>query len=125
MQFKEKLSIYRQIADHIYDQILTGRWVDDGRILSIRDMSIQMEVNPNTMTRAYGLLQDQGVIYNRRGIGYFTSKDASSITRGLKKKEFITSVLPEMFSNMTSLKMSIEELQELYTDFKEKNHEDE
>ncbi len=125
MQFKEKRSIYRQIADYIYTQILAGTWTDGSRIPSIRDMSIQMEVNPNTMTRAYGLLQDEGIIYNQRGIGYFTSENASELTLAMKKQEFITSRLPEMFSTMQSLKMDIEELQALFTEFKERNHENE
>ncbi|MCF7940659.1 MAG: GntR family transcriptional regulator [Spirochaetia bacterium] len=121
MQFKEKQSIYQQIAEYMYEQVLGGKWPDDTRIPSIRDMAVQMEVNPNTITRTYTLLQDQGIIYNQRGIGYFTTAHASEVARVQKKQEFIQTFLPEVFKTMASLNMPVEELEALYRDYMTQN----
>lgn len=118
MQFKEKQSIYKQIAGYIYEQILTGIWPDNERIPSIREMAVQMEVNPNTMTRAYSLLTDEGIIYNQRGIGYFTAENASVLALKQKRQEFIENDLPELFGTLESLSMEIGDLIPLYEQFK-------
>jgi DNA-binding transcriptional regulator YhcF (GntR family) len=125
MQFKEKQSIYMQIAEYVYEQILTGLWADGERILSIREMAVQMEVNPNTVTRTYNLLQEQGLIYNKRGIGYFTAENASETALRQKRKEFIHSALPNIFKTMNSLKISIEEFTTLYHEHQNKESKNE
>jgi GntR family transcriptional regulator len=123
MQY-EKRPIYIQIADYLYEMILSKKWPDGERIPSIREMAVQMEVNPNTMTRTYGLLQEQGVIYNKRGIGYFAADDALNMTTKVKKQEFIQEELPEVFRKMESLSIDQEELTSLYLNYrKEKKHE--
>ncbi|MDC7218789.1 MAG: GntR family transcriptional regulator [Spirochaetales bacterium] len=117
MQYDNK-PIYKQIAEYLYELILNGEWPDGERIPSIRDMAVQMEVNPNTMTRTYGLLQEQGIIYNRRGIGYFTIMDAREKTSSLKKAEFIHNELPEIFKKMDNLGMDTDEILALYDKYK-------
>ena len=125
MQY-EKRPIYIQIADYLYEMILGGEWPDGERIPSIREMAVQMEVNPNTMTRTYGLLQEQGVIYNKRGIGYFTASDARAMTARLKKEEFISFELPDIFKKMDALEIGPEEIIRLYNDYQnEKGEKDE
>lgn len=120
MQFREKQTIYMQIAEYVYEQVLTGRWPDNERIPSIRDMAVQMEVNPNTMTRAYTLLQEQGIIFNQRGIGYFTAADAGRRAMEIKKHEFIKGALPNIFKTMNALQMTVEEFNELYSAYNDK-----
>jgi DNA-binding transcriptional regulator YhcF (GntR family) len=46
------------------------------KALSIRDLAIALEVNPNTIQRAYDILQQQEIIVNKRGIGYFVHTGA-------------------------------------------------
>ncbi len=65
-----------QIAEYIHDLILSNVWEDGQRIPSVRDMAMELEVNPNTVIRTYSLLQEEGTLENQRGIGYFTVKDA-------------------------------------------------
>jgi len=117
MEFKEKKPIYRQIADHVSNQILDGYWEDGQRIASIRELAVSLEVNPNTVTRAYQLLQDEGIIENRRGVGYFTADNAKGLSLKLKRQEFIGNELPEVFETMQILQISIEELKALYDKF--------
>ncbi|MCK5155260.1 MAG: GntR family transcriptional regulator [Spirochaetales bacterium] len=114
MQFKEQKSIYLQIADHMVENIIVKVWKNGERIPSIRETAIQMEVNPNTVMRTYNYLQDKGVIFNKRGIGYFTAPDALEHVLAEKKKIFIQQQLPELFKAMRSLQITPKEILSLY-----------
>ena len=125
MQFDNRSAIYLQIADYMHDQILNGTWPDGSRIPSIRDMAIQLEVDPNTVTRTYTLLQESGTLENQRGIGYFTASDARNRVLEQKRQEFLSRELPALFSTMEKLGLSEQDiLQHLRTCRKEQdNHE--
>jgi DNA-binding transcriptional regulator YhcF (GntR family) len=114
MEFRQNQAIYLQIADHISERILTGTWSEGERIPSIREMSEEIEVNPNTVMRSYGYLQDLGIIYNQRGIGYFVAEDARQKTVELKKKSFIRRELPHIFRTMDLLHLTFEDLRVLH-----------
>ena len=114
MEFRQNQAIYLQIADHVNERILSGTWAEGERIPSIREMSEEIEVNPNTVMRSYGYLQDLGIIYNQRGIGYFVAQDAYRKTLELKKKNFIRRELPRIFRTMDLLHLSCDDLRDLY-----------
>ena len=76
MTFKENKPIYLQIADRIMDEILQEVYEEGGRILSVREYAGIVEVNANTVVRTYDYLQTQGIIYNKRGLGYFVATEA-------------------------------------------------
>ena len=69
MQFDSNRPIYLQILDSICEQILDGKLEPDGRILSVREYGAQLGVNPNTIMRSYERLTNDGIIYNKRGLG--------------------------------------------------------
>jgi len=121
MNFREDKAIYLQIADYFYENILTEEMHSNDRIPSVRDLAVETEVNPNTVMRTYKFLQDNNIIYNKRGIGYFISEDAFEITHKMKKEEFINEKLPEFFKSMKNLNISISELERLYENFKKIN----
>lgn len=114
MEFRQNQAIYLQIADHISERILSGVWKEGERIPSIREMSEGIEVNPNTVMRSYGYLQDLDIIYNQRGIGYFVAADAYRKTLEQKKKSFIRRELPRIFRTMDLLHLTCEDLKILY-----------
>ena len=113
MEFRQNQAIYLQIADHITERILSGTWAEGERIPSIREMSEDIVVNPNTVMRSYAYLQDLGIIYNQRGIGYFVAEDAHQKTLELKKKNFIRRDLPRIFRTMDLLHLTCEDLRTL------------
>lgn len=122
MQFNKQTSIYLQIADFMYDRILSGDWPDGERIPSIRDMAIQLEVNPNTVTRTYTLLQEEGTLENQRGIGYFTAPDARQQVLNRKRDGFIKNELPAIFATMEQLGLAKDDLVQLFETYhKERN----
>lgn len=76
MNFKESRPIYLQIADRIMDEIMQHAYSEGGRIPSVREYAATVEVNANTVVRSFDWLQQQEIIFNRRGIGYFVSEGA-------------------------------------------------
>lgn len=94
MDFSENRPIYLQIADTIQEDILSGRLKADDRIPSVREYGAAIGVNPNTVMRVYEILTNEGVIYNKRGIGFFVSADACEKTLAAKKAEFIERQVP-------------------------------
>ncbi len=114
MEFNNSNSIYIQIADHLCEQILSNSIGSEDRIPSVREYAANIQVNPNTVMRTYGLLQDQGILYNKRGIGYFVSEKAKEIVMKAKKEMFIKESLPEIFKMMDLLKIDFKELEKIY-----------
>jgi GntR family transcriptional regulator len=114
MEFKENQAIYLQIADLMCENILAGMWKPGDRIPSIRELAESIQVNPNTVMRTYGYLEDQGIIHNQRGIGFFLAERAYEITRELKRKSFESRDLPRVFRTMDLLRMEFEDLRGLY-----------
>lgn len=121
MQFRESRAIYLQIADYICERILLKQWKSGERIPAVRELAVQLEVNPNTVMRTYEYLQGQNIIYNQRGIGYFVSPDAIGIAKQYRKTEFIEKELPNIFRDIYMLGMEIEELKPQYEQFKKQN----
>jgi len=114
MEFRENQAIYLQIAEAVCDNILSGKWKEGDKIPSIREIAVDFEVNPNTVVRTYAYLQERGIIYNQRGIGYFVAESARKHTGTLKKEEFIQEELPRVFRTMDLLAMDFSDLQRIY-----------
>lgn len=119
MQFSDKQPIYLQIADYISERILTGQWSPGERIPSVRDLGTELEVNPNTAIRAYDYLQQQGIIFNKRGIGYFTADDAPDRVRTLRRDHFLQTALPDFFRTMTLLGLTMDDIAGQYVLFQQ------
>ncbi len=121
MQFRDNKAIYLQIAEYIGENILLEKWKPEDKISSVRDLAVALEVNPNTVMRTYEFLQNKGVIYNKRGIGFFVSEDAAAQVKGMKKETFIEDELPVFFRNMYLLQIDFKELEQKYNQFIQKN----
>jgi DNA-binding transcriptional regulator YhcF (GntR family) len=111
MNFTTEKAIYVQIADRLCDEILTGKYSDDARIPSVREYAVLLEVNTNTTVKSYDLLAQQGIIYNKRGLGYFVTAGAKDKILEERRKEFMEQKLPEMFRQMRLLGIGMEEVE--------------
>jgi DNA-binding transcriptional regulator YhcF (GntR family) len=110
MEFNANKSIYLQICDVIYEQILSGELKADERIASVREYGAEIGVNPNTVMRSYEKLTNEGIIYNRRGIGYFICPDAKEIVQKGQQKEFIEKELPKFIKRAELLGLDLKSL---------------
>jgi GntR family transcriptional regulator len=121
MEFRDKQAIYLQIAEYVCEQILLNKWHLGEKVVSIRELAIAIEVNPNTVQRAYDFLQQREIITNKRGIGYFVEADALERILDFRKEQFINNELPFFFRNLYLLKMDFKEVKQLYEQFKKDN----
>ncbi len=114
MNYNNNQSIFIQIADQICDRVLSDIYQPDSRIPSVRELAVEMEVNPNTVMRSFERLQNHEIIYNKRGIGYFISSDAKNKIRKMRHQNFIDDVLPAVFKEMILLDISLKDLTTAY-----------
>ena len=114
MEFNAHKPIYLQICDQLYGQILSGELKADDRLLSVRDLGIELGVNPNTIMRSYETMTASGIIYNKRGIGYFVAENAKELVLNEMKNEFINNELPQVIKKMKLLGIGLDEISKQY-----------
>lgn len=114
MEFDQRNPIYIQIVNWVRDKIIKRDWLENERIPSVREIATVLQVNPNTAMRAYENLQNEDIIFNKRGIGYFVSIGAWDKITTREREEFISAALPELFTRMELLGITKEELIDQY-----------
>jgi DNA-binding transcriptional regulator YhcF (GntR family) len=119
MQFDNNAqAIYLQIADYVCEKILLKEWPPDAKIPSVRELAMQLEVNPNTVARSYDFLKQQEIIQDKRGIGYFITAEGAKTAAAYRKQEFLEKELPSLFRNMYLLGIEPDDLKQKYEKFK-------
>ena len=114
MEFKDNKPIYLQIVDLCFKKILKREWKEEQRIPSVRELSVSLEVNPNTVMRSYDYLQSEEIIYSKRGMGYFAKIGAYIHVLELQRKSFYETDLVEIFNTMNLLNISVEDVVSAY-----------
>lgn len=108
-------AIYLQIADDIADQVVMGKLEPEARIPSMREYAATVMVNVNTVMRAYEHLTSHGIIYNKRGLGYFVAPDAIEKIKTMQRIDFTESgVIFRIFKRMHQMGFTPDEVAELY-----------
>ena len=110
-------AIYLQIADDICDKVLTAVFVPDERIPSVREYAAQVEVNVNTVMRAYDYLAGLEIIYNKRGLGFFSSPDARQKVIELRRREVLGDGVQTVFRQLAMLDITPSQLSEMYQQY--------
>ena len=108
IQFTEEKPIWRQIYELIAMRILSGEWCECERIMSVREMAANVGFNPNTVMRSYERLDGDGVIFNRRGIGFFVAEGAKEHIREIERRKFLDEELPKLSERLNLLGLTIE-----------------
>ena len=119
IDFKSTKGIFQQIADNLCQQILEGKLTPGERVPSVRDLAVEFEVNRNTLLRTYAILQDAGVIDNKRGVGFFVSENALELILDTDKQAFFKNQLPEFIQKVKVLKLTNNDLTDLLTAIQE------
>lgn len=117
MNFSENKPIYLQITDNIMDDILSGTYAADCRLPSVREYATKVGVNANTVMRSYDWLQQQSVIFNKRGIGFFVLPEAHKRILEMRRNIFFRDEAAYFFSRLKSFGLSPNDLAALYADY--------
>ena len=81
---------------------------------SVRQVSKDEKINPLTVSRAYQLLVDEGMLESRRGLGMYVTEGAAGMAQQTARERFINEEWPEICRSITRLGLSVDELLEAY-----------
>lgn len=116
MNFNNDKAIYMQIADRLCDGIISNKYKDDDRIPSVREYAVLLEVNTNTVVKAYDFLAREEIINTKRGLGFFVTPGAKDHILKFRREEFMNQTLPELFRQMKLLGIGINAVVEKYNE---------
>ncbi|MHC4755739.1 MAG: GntR family transcriptional regulator [Planctomycetota bacterium] len=90
MQFKIDNSslrpVYQQIIDQVKRDIALGRLIKDEKLPTVRQLAVQLAINPNTIGKAYRQLEQEGIIVTKAGSGAFVANLDSNLSASVRKK---------------------------------------
>lgn len=109
MEFNSNKAIYLQICDALCERILREELHPHERIPSVREYGAEIGVNPNTIMRSYEKLTSEGIIYNKRGIGYFINENAREIVLETQRREFLEQELPSLLKRLKLIGIDLKE----------------
>ena len=101
-------AVYLQIVDYIRKQIVSGEIGSGDKLLSVRELSGVLNVNTNTVQRAYAELERMGLVDTMRNIGREVTGDMDLIKQS--KEELAKEYTSEYFLNMVAMGFSKEEI---------------
>ena len=102
--------IYRQLRDRVAERIIDGIWAEGEAVPSVRRISHELRINPITVSRAYQLLADEGLLETRRGLGMYVVDGARERLRELEKKAFLQREWPAVVERIGRLGLKLEDL---------------
>ena len=97
LDYKSDKPLHEQITQRIKDLIICGALKSGDQLPSVRELSVDLTVNPNTVQRAYKTLETEGVIYSIRGKGNFVAKICEADSQTIDKLYFsLTEIVREL-----------------------------
>lgn len=110
LDYRDSRPIYEQVVEKFKLLILKGVLQQDEKIPSVRNLAVELSINPNTIQRAYAALESQGYIYTVKGKGNFVS-DKAALMKDYQKE--ISSQLNDICKQAASAGMGREEFMTL------------
>ena len=103
MEFQNNNPIFLQITDWICDKVLRGEIQIGQQLPSVRDLAVQLEVNPNTVQRSFERLISQDIVVTQRGKGNYLTADAFSRIEDFRRQRLLDEALPKLADEMMLL----------------------
>lgn len=116
--FNDEIPIYLQIIEHIKMQIISKKYLPNQKIPSVRELSFELEVNPNTVQKALFELENIGLIYTERTNGKFVTDNEQLIED--TKNQTIQKMIDEFYVSMNKLGIDNEQVLQILIDERSK-----
>lgn len=107
------LPIYMQIVQQIKTAIAMGRLQQEDPLPSVRQLAVELAVNPNTVARAYLDLETEGVIYKRQGAGTFVSSQGVRVSKN-ERRRLLSELIERALVEGVNLGLGEQELRETF-----------
>ena len=108
--FDDRSPIYRQIADQVKAEVVSGALGGDEQVMSTNQYAAYYRINPATVAKAFQQLVDEQVLYKKRGIGMFVSPTARDALRAQRRETFFSDVVDPMVAEAKAVGVPIDEV---------------
>ncbi|MCA9122563.1 MAG: GntR family transcriptional regulator [Planctomycetaceae bacterium] len=112
ISLQDGVPIYRQIVRQVKYLIASGQLDTDEELPPIRTLAEQLTVTPNTIVKAYGQLESEGIVYKRRGAGTYVAEFQSPLARK-EQKRILTQRADALLAEASQLNFTFEEVVDL------------
>ena len=109
-QWDESKPIYQQLRDLVVERILMQGLAAGESLPSVRQVAADEKINPLTVSRAYQLLVDEGLVEKRRGLGMFVTQDAYETALTRERQHFVEETWPSIMTRIEVLGLDITQL---------------
>ncbi|AEB62529.1 MULTISPECIES: GntR family transcriptional regulator [Bacillus] len=107
-EFQSSKPIYLQIADRVYYRLIRSELLPGDKLPSVREMALQMKVNPNTIQRTYSEMERLGIVETKRGQGTFIAERPD--LKAELKDRLTKDVFKRFIQEMAELGLSAQEM---------------
>jgi len=108
---KSGVPFYRQIIEQIKFGIARSELAPGDRLPTVRQLAVDLSINPNTVIRAYRELEIEGVLDTQQGSGTFVGQQKPGIDR-LEKQRMLDQILTDLLARASSYGLSLEDVLE-------------
>ena len=108
--FDDRSPIYRQIADQVKAEVVSGTLDGDQQVMSTNQYAAFYRINPATVAKAFQQLVDEHVLYKKRGIGMFVSPSARDALRARRRETFFSDVVDQMVAEAKAVGVPLAEV---------------
>ena len=108
--FDDRSPIYRQIADQVKADVVSGSLHADEQVMSTNQYAAFYRINPATVAKAFQQLVDEQVLYKKRGIGMFVTPTARDALRARRRERFFSDVVDPMVAEAKAVGIPIDEV---------------
>jgi len=115
LDFNTNSPIYLQIADAVKRKILSGQWRPGDKIPPVRELALDLGVNPNTAQRAVVLLESEGLLRTERTSGRYVTNDKSIIERA--RQELTETQIGEFMGSMRGIGYASGDVLEFFKEY--------
>ena len=109
-QWNETQPIFLQIRQQLIAMILRGTIPEGGALPSVRQIAMDLSVNPLTVTKAYQSLVDLDVVAKKRGVGMFVATRARAKLLAHERQKFLAEDWPRIRAQIGALELDLKDL---------------
>ncbi len=95
--------IYRQLKERAVAMILDGEWKEGDALPSVRQVAQDFQLNPLTVSKAWGELSDEGLVEKRRGLGMYIVEGARNELLKVEREKFVREEWPKLLERLKRL----------------------
>ena len=118
LSYREAKPIYEQVKDNIRRLVITGALCSGEKLPSIRELAARFSINPNTISKAYRELEEEGYIYSVSGKGTFVADNTNVMDLRI---DMLLGSFNELVSELKYLDVSSDELKKRIDEVKIQN----